>query len=371
MLARRFGEGAAELGSMMVAALALAGCSFPDYTVTETPTDDSEIPAEDADADAVSPFDSSTTDAARDADARDVSIDADAPGVDGDTKSGACEPVKQLFFMLPAPVPLKCASSVVFEVTLPPGTEGMAFARANLSLTHAAFPKISYNWSAKLEVGAADKDQIAFSSGDDLCPGATTGKVIGGYGRVDVTNPHVRLSAVQASTLCSVGAVTLGAATSIDVWVESARPECLGKAIVVQSYLKIVGPASLPWDWPLTAAASPILTAKIETASTDTSLVTIATIEGTAGTNPNTTCGTEAATLTMQTGLDGVTVSTSKLAMPATSGPGHLLLDAFHDAPTLAGVHTVQLLAGRDFATSRVTTGGVGGDALLAIVRKY
>ena len=346
------------------------GCTFPDYTVT-TPPDDTTTPPDDADA--IATTDSPSSDAALDGDATDAASDGDASSdseTDAEAGSG-CAPVLQRNFPLTTAYKLNCTSGTVLDVTLPAGTEGFAFARANLTLTHAALPKISYNWTAKVEVGATDTDQIAFSSGDDVCPGVTAGRVVGGFGRLTATNAHVKLTAMQSATLCTVGALTLETSSSIDVWVEDPRPECAGKSIVIASYLKLVGPASPVWDWPLTTAAAPILTAKIETTPADTSLVAVAMIEGTAVTNPNTTCGTETATLTVHTTLDGSVLNTSQLKMPATSGAGHLLLDTFHQAPTPAGVHTLQLTAGRDFATSKVSTGGTGGDAMLAIIRKF
>jgi hypothetical protein len=346
------------------------GCTFPDYTVTTT--EDTEVSLDDADVS--TPIDGTTTDApSSDADARDATIDGDAPKTDADADGGAGCPVTQLNFAFPTtPVKLSCTSSVILDVALPAGTEGMAFARANLTLKHASLPSIPYHWAAKLEVGANDLDQIAFPSGDDLCAGATAGKVVGGYGRINAANLHVHLTGVQSATLCSTGTVTVDPSSSIDVWVESTRPDCVGKSIVVASYMKTAG-TTTPWDWPIGTTPTAILTAKIATAASDTSLVTMAMIEGTAATNPNTSCGSEVATLTVKTTLDGATLSTTKQPVPATpgGGEGHLLLDTFHQAPESAGVHTVQLLAGRDFITSKVTTGGsTGGDALLAIVRK-
>ena len=354
----------------VVLSIAATSCSFPDYTVT-TATDDS---ASSDDGDVLGPIDSSASDATRDGDATEVAVDGDATASDGetDTEAGSgCAPVMQRNFPLPAAYRLTCGSTTVLDVTLPAGTEGFAFARANLVITHAAIPKISYNWSARLEVGAPDSDQIAFPSGDDVCPSTTSSRVIGGFGRITPSSAHVRLSGLAAATLCAVGTLTIETSSSIDVWVEDPRPECAGKSIVVASYLKLVGPGAPVWDWPLLAAAAPVLTAKIETAATDTSLVAVAMIEGTATTNPNTTCGAEIGALTMHTTLDGTVLNTSQQKIPATTGAGRLLLDTFYQAPTTAGVHTVQLVAGRGFSTSKVSTGGSGGDAMLALIRKF
>jgi hypothetical protein len=367
MLVRRGGAGAA-LGRWLLATIVIAvsGCTFPDYAVTGI--DDATFPGDDADA--FSSIDGDLTDGRADGDARDSSTIGDSTARDGDADAAAGCPVTQLNFTFPSAVKLDCASSTILDVTLPAGTAGLAFARANLTLTHAPIPAVSYHWSAKLEVGADDPERIAFSSGDDLCPGVTTAKVVGGYGKVDAANAHVRLGAFQAAAaLCLNGTITVAASSSIDVWIESARPECVGKSIVVASYLELVGPGSV-WDWPLGATPAPILTAKIETAASDSSLVTMAMIQGTATTNPNTTCGSETAKLTAQTTLDGTALSTVQQPIPATSGAGHLLLDTFNQGPAKAGVHTVQLVAGRDFIGSKVTTGGTGGDAMLALVRK-
>src|SRR4051794_14397919 len=108
------------LVAAFVPALAIVGCSFPDYTVT-TPPDDTTTPPDDGGADTFT--DSTTSDGALDADVAESTVDGDASS-DGETDSEAgseCAPVVQKNFPLTTAYKLTCASSTVLDVTLPAG----------------------------------------------------------------------------------------------------------------------------------------------------------------------------------------------------------------------------------------------------------
>lgn len=350
-----------------------AGCSFPDYSVVDDvgPAVDSTV--EDVTVD--------TADGGVDtADASDAEVLADtgeadatdADATDGDATDGevgdatVCAPVRKLNFPIGAPIKLTCTSAPLIDIPVT-GAGGFAFARANLQLQHAVLPAVSYAWNATVEVGAADADQISFGIGDDVCPGAKVNKVAAGYGHLATGSNHVVLHLLQAASPCVAGTLTLLAGSSIDVWVEDDSPDCQKKSIAVASYYKTAG-TTTTFDWPATTPTT-ILTQKIDTAAADTSLLSFTTVEGTPTLNPNTSCGTESATLTMQTMFDGVVQSTVKLPVPASTGVGHLVLDASKDAKVTAGGHSVQLQVAKSFV-AKTSTGGCCGDAMIALVRE-
>jgi hypothetical protein len=105
------------------------------------------------------------------------------------------------------------------------------------------------------------------------------------------------------------------------------------------------------------------------TTTANEELEVLGVIEGTPHTNPNTTCGSEAATLVMQTVVDGAILDTVKDVVPASGGMGHLVLSSGNTKMVPAGKHTIDLLAGSNF-TGRVTTGGCCGDGTIIAIRR-
>jgi hypothetical protein len=86
--------------------------------------------------------------------------------------------------------------------------------------------------------------------------------------------------------------------------------------------------------------------------------------------------GTEAATLVMQTALDGSIVATRSDVVPASQGMGHVVLfsspgtqDADEVRMVGAGTHGATLRVGANFVGT-TTTGGCCGDGAIAVVRE-
>ncbi len=361
------------LAAGITASLALSesGCTFPDYAVVDDagPTNDSRIDdAGDGSADVgtdVSLEAGDGGDAATDGDVGDVGDVGDAESGEAGDATG-CAPVRKLNFPIATAVKLGCTSAPVIDLPIP-GGGGFAFARANLQLQHSGLPKAVYSWTATVEVGEADTDQIAFAIGDTICPTTKATKVAAGYGHLTSASSHVIVQLFEGATSCIAGTLTLLAGSSVDVWIEDDSPACQKKSIAVASYYKTSG-LTTTFDWPVTTTAT-ILTQKIDTAAADGSLLTFTTVEGTPTVNPNTTCGSESSSLTMQTTLDGVSLSIVKGLVPASTGQGHLVLDASHEGKVTAGGHSVALQVAKSFV-SKVTTGGCCGDAMIALVRE-
>ena len=334
-------------------------------------TCDADSPADgDADQDTDVPFDA---DSEADIDMEaDVEADADDDPVadtdlDIDT-STECGPVTTFSYTLAAPVALACdagSARVVFDVTVP--AHGQALARANLIIRHqgAGITPVIHFWNARVVVGTPE---LAYGIGDDVCPGVSVSRTNLGYGRLSAEADHVQVLSYQGSSPCTDGALTIEPGSTLDVWVESPEPECRERGIVVRSFYQMVDTdTNVYWVWPTLMAE--VLSATFETTEASENARVLAVIEGTPWENPNSICGSEAATLVLQTALDGATLSTVRDVVPASSGMGHLVLAADAEVEVFAGAHEVSLLAGSNF-DRYVTTGGCCGDATLAVIRE-
>ncbi len=270
-------------------------------------------------------------------------------------------------YTLEAPTPLACDAGSpvpVFDVAVPAG--GQALARANLIVRHqgAGITPVIHFWNARVVVGTPE---LAFGIGDDVCPGVVVRRTNLGYGRLDATAGRVRELVFQGSSPCTDGALTIEAGSTLDVWVESPESECRGRDIFVRSFYRMVETdTNVYWVWPTLMAQ--VLSARFEAVETSETARVLAVIEGTPWDNPNSTCGSEAATLVLQTAVDGEILSTVRDVVPASSGMGHLVLSADAEVEISVGEHEVSLLAGSNFERY-VTTGGCCGDATLAVIR--
>lgn len=321
-----------------VLAVVLMGCS---ESSTDAPVDAStEVTAEDVKTEA-------TTEAATDS--RSI-FETEAP----------CQPVQTFSFTTPADVALACnadAAKTILDVPIP--ARGRALGRFTVKVRHTGSSSVIHFWNARVEVGAIE---LAHGLGDDVCPGSRATRANLGVGRIDDTHPRVKVMSYQGSSPCTNGALVIEAGSKLDVWVED--PTCEKRDIAVASYYATAGFTAY-WEWPTMMAK--VISTSIDTEPGD-KLRVLGVIEGTPHTNPNTTCGAEAATLVMQTAIDGAILSTQKEIVPASGGMGHLVLSTDTEKEVAAGKHTIDLLAGANF-TSRVTTGGCCGDGTIVAIR--
>lgn len=274
-----------------------------------------------------------------------------------------CAPVKVVSFTSTKDVPLACDAinaKAIFDETLP--DRGRAVGRITLKVRHvgAAVSNVIHFWNARVEVG---KTELAYGIGDDVCPGTRATRQNVGLGVLDDTHAHVKVMSYQGSSPCTDGALVAEAGSKLDVWIEDAA--CPNQDIKATSYYATAGIGPF-WEWPTMMAK--VISTSITTEASE-SLQVLGVIEGTPHMNPNTTCGSEAATLVMQTILDGGILSTTNDVVPASGGMGHLVLSSDTTQPVSAGKHTIDLLAGSNFA-SRVTTGGCCGDGTIVAIRR-
>jgi hypothetical protein len=204
--------------------------------------------------------------------------------------------------------------------------------------------------------------------GDDVCPGVTHTRSHLGFGTLSANANHVRVLSHEGAAPCTDGVLSVEPGSMLDVWVESAEPRCAGKYIAAASfYEKVHVDTNVLWVWPTTMAR--VLSLDLATSDPGEKLLVLSSIEGSPQLDPNTMCGSEAATLVSQTSVDAAIVGMTEDVVPASGGMGHLVLSTAATRPVNPGSHTVALLAGSNYSTTTTTTGGCCGDAVLAAVR--
>lgn len=285
-----------------------------------------------------------------------------------ETAAAGCHPVRRFTFTSTADVPLGCdqnAPATVLAATVP--TTGRAVGRARFSVHHTGTGDTHF-WNTRVAIG---NGAISYGIGDDVCPGSTSERSNVGFGQLSAGASTATILGYEGSSTCVPGALVVEAGATLDVWVEDGRPECSGKDIAVSDHYTASGLTDT-YDWQTNMAPLPGVVATLTTTAPSEMLRVIGVVEGTPRADPNTVCGQEAATLVMQTTLDGAIMSQTTDVVPASQGMGHLVLATTGDQNELRrvtpGVHAAGLLVGSNF-TSEVTTGGCCGDGTIALVR--
>ena len=154
--------------------------------------------------------------------------------------AASCRPVRQYTYTLPVDVALSCAprSATVFDLDIP--DRGRFLVRADLRLRGTGtVPELVHGWSARWSrLGDPGfPRRIAHAAGEDLCAGETRSKGMLGFGKLTAAARGVALAinAYRASD-CENGAVTIGAGSSLELWIEDPAPGCEGKDIAAFSY---------------------------------------------------------------------------------------------------------------------------------------
>jgi hypothetical protein len=280
-----------------------------------------------------------------------------------------CQPLRRFTFHSTASRPLGCqAAEPATIIDEPVPASGVAFGRATFDVRLTSGSVIHF-WNLRVAVGAP---QASFGIGDDLCPGKTSRRSNVGLGVLGAGSDRARLEGYAGAAPCTPGAVEVMPGAVLDIWVEDERSECKGKDIAFASwYTK--NSVSATHAWPTLMAPLPGIAAKLTTSSDDERLRVIGVVEGTPALNPNTACGSESATLVMQTTLDGALMATSKDVVPASQGMGHLVLFTTGDPQEIRfvkpGPHEAALLVGANFVGD-VRTGGCCGDGSVALLRE-
>ncbi len=296
---------------------------------------------------------------------------------DGGEGGSGCAPVQKMTFTSAAAVPLGCDANTpvtIVDAALPLAagdtTKHRVLGRGRFRVRHVATNVIHF-WNVRVVVGDG---ATSFGLGDDVCPGASQVRGNLGIGTASSAAGRAKLVGHAGAAPCTPGALVVDAGATLDVWIEDGRPECAGKDIAYGSHYLANG-FSNTYGWKTTMEAMPGVSAKLATEAGEKVRV-LGVVEGTPATNPNTTCGAEAATLVMQTSLDGAILATEKDVVPASQGMGHLVLsttpgsgDGSEARTVNAGTHEAKLLVGSNFVGT-VTTGGCCGDGAVALVRE-
>ena len=305
----------------------------------------------------------------------DAGFDSGVTG-DGDAAAG-CAPVKKATFTSTAAVSLGCdanAPAQIIDQPLPldaSAPNSRVLGRARFRVRHVATNVIHF-WNLRVVVGDG---ATSFGLGDDVCPGANQMRGNLGLGTASATESRAKLVGHAGAAPCTPGALVVDAGATLDVWVEDARPECAGKDIAYGSHYLANG-FSDTYAWKTSMEAMPGVAAKLE-ANGGEKVRVLGVVEGSPTPNPNTTCGAEAATLVMQTALDGTIIATKQDVVPASQGMGHLVLSTTPGesdkdevrSVSAGGAHEAKLLVGSNFV-GNVTTGGCCGDGAIALVRE-
>ncbi len=337
---------------VLIACISLAACSTDARTSNERPIElPPRTPTPDAGDGGQSPIDAPSTDAAAEA---------------GDQ---GCAPVRRYSFTSTAAKALGCdanAPAIVIDEPVP--ARGRAFGRATFDVRLAPANVIHF-WNLRVALGASD---VSHGLGDDLCPGRTAHRSNVGLGKLTAENGRARLVGHAGAAPCTAGAVEVLAGAKLEVWVEDERPECAGKDIAFGSWYSAKG-FSDTHAWTTSMAPLPGAVASLTTEGADEKMRVIGVVEGSPASNPNPTCGAEAATLVLQTTLDKAIMATAQDVVPASQGMGHLVLFTSGDAQEIRsvkpGLHEAALLVGSNF-TGTVTTGGCCGDGSIALIRE-
>lgn len=318
-----------------------------------------------------------TVDAGPDAGATDGSIaESDDAGEGAEAGPLPCAPPTRMTFTSASDVPLGCdanAPATILDEALPiaPGAKSRVLGRARFRVRHVA-SNVTHFWNVRVVVGDG---ATSFGLGDDVCPGTSHERSNLGLGTASAAAPRAKLVGHEGASPCTPGALVVDKGATLDVWIEDGRPACAGKDIVYASHYLANG-FSTTYAWKTSMEAMPGVTAKLATTGASEKLRVLGVVEGSPAQDPNTVCGAEAATLVMQTALDGAIVTTAQDVVPASQGMGHLVLsstpgvnDAGEVRSVAPGAHEAKLLVGSNFVGT-VTTGGCCGDGAIAIVRE-
>lgn len=274
-----------------------------------------------------------------------------------------CAPVQRFVYTTASTVPLSCGADAmkpVIDQIVP--SFGRAAGRARFAVHHTGASGVIHFWNVRVELGTPE---LTFGIGDDVCPGTTSKRANVGTGTLSSGHDHAKVFAYQGASPCTDGSLAVEGA-ELEVFVEDPRPACAGKDIAATSWYREKGYTET-WKWPTMMAE--VVSTSITTSGPSESLTILGVIEGTPLVDPNMTCGSEAATLVMQTMVDGSIDSTQKDAVPASMGMGHLVLASETERVVGAGKHEVSLFAGSNF-TGDVQTGGCCGDATIIAIRR-
>lgn len=98
---------------------------------------------------------------------------------------------------------------------------------------------ILHGWAAYTYVGTPEQ---YFSTGDGICQAETLNRQVFGYGALSAGAQDVTIYGRDyRSDSCQDGAVTVGAGSVVEVWVEDSAAQCQGKDITAKSYRTSVG----------------------------------------------------------------------------------------------------------------------------------
>jgi len=259
---------------------------------------------------------------------------------------------------------LSCAANTeVFSVEIP--DEGKAIVRYSAPFLNSNASQIYY-WYSMAQVGEGTP---SYAVGDDICPGFQTAyKTNLGYGPLTSKNHTVKIFAGQGSSPCNNGNVIAMNGGIVDVWVEDPRPECVGKDIGMVSTYEKIGQNYFGWS----TNGSEILKLNVpsENAENRGHIVAIGVVEGSPATNPNTSCGSEAASLSsyLSVATKG-NVSFETGVIPASSGMGHVVLHNFGTVNYDSSVSSVSYWVTSNTGLTTVTTGGCCGDAKVGFIK--
>jgi hypothetical protein len=280
-----------------------------------------------------------------------------------------CRPVRRFSFASPSPISLACDQNdgaTILDAEIP--VFGQAVGRAQFTVRHTGTGDTHF-WNVRVAIGDGSS---SYGIGDDVCPNATSQRSNVGVGRLSASANHAQVIGYEGSATCIPGALVIDAGATLDVWVEDPRPACRGRDIAYSDHYGVSG-VSNPYSWETSMEPIPNVTATLTTTGPSEQLRVIGTVEGTPLLDPNRWCGSEAATLVMQTALDGDLMATTTNVVPASQGMGHLVLATTGDQNELRAVtpgeHSAEILVGANF-TGPVTTGGCCGDGSVVLIRE-
>jgi hypothetical protein len=290
-------------------------------------------------------------------------------GAVAENQTASCRPVRRFTFTSSSTTPLGCdqnAGATVLDAVVP--VLGRAVGRARFTVRHTGTGDTHF-WNARVAVGDGS---IAYGIGDDVCPGSTSQRSNIGFGTLAAGARHASVIAYEGSSTCIPGALEIEAGATLEVWVEDPRPACRGLDIAISDHYSASGLTNA-YSWQTNMEPIPNVAATLTTTAPSETLRVIGTVEGTPLEDPNRTCGSEAATLVMQTTLDGDLMATTTDPVPASQGMGHLVLATSGDQNELRSVtpgeHSAAIMVGANF-TGPVTTGGCCGDGTVVLIRE-
>lgn len=278
-------------------------------------------------------------------------------------KDAECKAPRRYTYSLAQEVSLSCVQDnransgfkLVFDIAIP--DRGKAVARATLNFRNSNGEGIYY-WASYALVGAPIS---AGQNGDDICPGRVSGpKSILGSGSLLDSASRVQVWAAQGRNPCVDGQVYAQVGGSLDVWVEDPRPHCQGLDI---GHIQ----RSDRYNW--TTSMTEIASLNVPVTSNRTNMMVLSSIAGTPELNPNTVCGSEAATLVAQV-VAGSAVDTITQVIPASSGNGHLVLSPALNILYAGSPAKVSAFVGSNTGATTVFSGGpTSGGASLSFVK--